>query len=108
MKSRLDTRQLMLLESEVKNQGKNMVIAYILWYFLGILGGHRFYMNKTSSAIAMLILCITIIGLFPVIIWWIVDAFLLHTWVKEHNRKLEYHLVSHMLSHQAPPAPNTF
>ena len=42
-KSQLDTRELLLLESEVKNQGKNMFVAYILWYFLGIVGGHRFH-----------------------------------------------------------------
>ncbi|WP_342344769.1 TM2 domain-containing protein [Thermobacillus xylanilyticus] len=52
MKSRLDARQLMIVDSEVRNQGKNMILAYVLWYFLGILGGHRFYMKKTGSAIA--------------------------------------------------------
>lgn len=46
LKSRLDARQLMLLESEIKSQGKNMFLAYVLWYFLGIFGGHRFYMKR--------------------------------------------------------------
>ena len=108
MKSRLDARQLMLLDSEIKSQGKNMLLAYVLWYFLGIIGGHRFYMKKTGSAIAMLILSITVIGLIATFIWWVVDAFLVHTWVKEHNRNLEYRLVSQILAQQAPPAPNSF
>jgi len=108
LKSRLDTRQLMLLESEIKNQGKNMVLAYVLWYFLGIFGGHRFYMKKTGSAVAMLILSITLVGMIATWIWWVVDAFLLHTWIKEHNRALEYQIVNGMLSQQQPPIPGSF
>lgn len=108
MKSRLDARQLMLVDSEIKNQGKNMFVAYVLWYFLGALGAHRFYMKKTGSAVAQLILSITIVGLVVNAVWLIVDAFLVHTWVKEHNRELEYRLVSQMLAEQGPPAPNSF
>jgi TM2 domain-containing membrane protein YozV len=88
-KSQLDARELLLLESEVKNQGKNMVVAYILWYFLGIFGAHRFYMKKTGTAVTQLILSITVVGLIATSIWWVVDAFLLHTWVKDHNRHVE-------------------
>ena len=92
-KSQLDARELMLLDSEVKSQGKNMVVAYVLWYFLGFLGGHRFYMGKTGSAVAQLILSITVIGLIATFIWWIIDAFVLHTWVKEHNYSIENRII---------------
>jgi TM2 domain-containing membrane protein YozV len=108
MKNRLDARQLMVVESEVRNQGKNMIVAYVLWYFLGIFGGHRFYMKKTGSAVAQLILTITIIGIIINAVWWIVDAFLVHTWVRDYNRELEYRLVSQMIAQQDPPAPNSF
>ncbi|MNO27384.1 TM2 domain protein [compost metagenome] len=96
-KSQLDSRELLLLESEVKNQGKNMVIAYVLWYFLGLFGGHRFYMGKTGSAVAQLILSLTAIGMLVTFVWWIVDAFLTHTWVKEHNLVLENRLIDQIL-----------
>ncbi|MEF3303467.1 TM2 domain-containing protein [Paenibacillus sp. GYB003] len=89
VKSQLDARELLILEQEVKNQGKNMVVAYILWYFLGLFGGHRFYLRKKGSAIAQLILSITMIGMIVTCIWWLIDAFLLHTWVKDHNREVE-------------------
>jgi TM2 domain-containing membrane protein YozV len=106
LKSRMDARQLLLLDSESKNLGKNMFLAYVLWYFIGIFGAHRFYMKKKGSAIAMLILSITIVGLIVTGIWIIVDAFLLHTWVKEHNRQLEFQIAHHILNQQtAPPAP---
>jgi len=96
-KSQLDARELLLLESEVKNQGKNMVVAYILWYFLGIFGGHRFYMGKTGTAITQLILSITVIGMIATGIWWVVDAFLLHTWVKDRNRQIENEVMDSIL-----------
>jgi TM2 domain-containing membrane protein YozV len=106
MKSRLDARQLLLLESESKSQGKSMFLAYVLWYFLGAFGGHRFYTGKKGSAIAMLILSITVIGLIVTGVWVIVDAFLLHTWVREYNRDLEYRITSSILGQTPPPPPS--
>jgi len=99
-KSQLDSRELLLLESEVKNQGKNMVIAYVLWYFLGLFGGHRFYFGKTGSAVAQLILSITVFGMIATFIWWIVDAFLVHTWVKEHNAIVENRIIDNILANR--------
>ncbi|MFD1954339.1 TM2 domain-containing protein [Paenibacillus thailandensis] len=106
-KSQLDARELLLLDQEVKHRGKNMVIAYVLWYFLGILGGHRFYMGRIGSAVAQLILSLTVIGLIVTSIWWIVDAFLLHTMVKDKNREVEQQVL-HEIFINRPPAPNSF
>ncbi|WP_195576218.1 TM2 domain-containing protein [Paenibacillus sp. 1001270B_150601_E10] len=109
MKSQLDTRELLLLEQEVKDRGKNMVIAYVLWYFLGMFGGHRFYMGRTGSAVAQLILTLTMIGAIVTFIWWIVDAFTLHTSVKEYNHEVE-NQVMHALFMSRPmgPGPGVF
>lgn len=111
-KNQLDARELMLLESEVKSQGKNMAIAYVLWYFLGLLGGHRFYMGRNGSAIAQLVLTITLIGSIITFIWWIVDAFTLHNWVKKHNRQIENRVIDNLLAskgeYPAPPPPPAF
>lgn len=101
MKSELDTKELLLLESEVKNRGKNMVVAYLLWWFLGILGGHRFYIGKTGSAIAMLILSITFFGLIITAVWVIVDAFLLHKYVKDINDDVERQVLSEIENRRA-------
>ncbi|WP_188890572.1 TM2 domain-containing protein [Paenibacillus radicis (ex Gao et al. 2016)] len=100
-KSQLDARELLLLDQEVKNRGKNMVIAYVLWYFLGIFGGHRFYTGRTGSAIALLILSLTGLGLFITFIWWVVDAFLLHQWIKDHNQAIEAQVLNEIQSHKA-------
>ena len=62
---------------------KSKAVAAILAFFLGTLGIHRFYLGKTGSAVAMLVLTILgwitslfIIGLFIVLavaIWGLVD-----------------------------------
>jgi TM2 domain-containing membrane protein YozV len=103
MKSRLEARELLLLESEVKSRGKNMLVAYLLWYFLGIFGGHRFYMGRTGSAIAQLILTITVIGAIISGIWVIVDAFLLYQWVRERNAQVEQEVLTSIINNRAYP-----
>ena len=44
----------MAFESGKKSSG----ICYLLWFFLGGFGAHRFYLGRTGSAIAMLVLYI--------------------------------------------------
>ncbi|NMM54019.1 TM2 domain-containing protein [Paenibacillus aquistagni] len=107
LKSQLDTRELLLLDQEVKDRGKNMVIAYVLWYFLGLFGGHRFYMGRTGSAVAQLILSITVIGMIVTFIWWVVDAFTLHNMVKERNYEVENQVI-HSIMMSRPPGPGVY
>ncbi len=64
-----------------------MLLAYILWLFLGQLGVHRFYTGYTGGAIAQLILGVVgwattwiLIGWIPLtilFIWLFIDLFLI-------------------------------
>jgi TM2 domain-containing membrane protein YozV len=93
-----DTRALMLFEANKKS----VAVAYLLWLFLGGAGGHRFYAGKTGSAVAQLlllifglILTIVYVGVFLLIglvIWVIVDAFLIPGWIRNHNSLLAIQL----------------
>lgn len=77
---------------------KSIAISYVLWIFLWCFGGHRFYNNRTGSAIAQLLLTIfglilssVGIGVFPIIavaIWAVVDAFLIPEWIRAYNNRL--------------------
>jgi TM2 domain-containing membrane protein YozV len=52
---------------------KNALVALLLAILIGPLGIHRFYAGKTGSAIAMLIISLTIVGLIVTSIWALVD-----------------------------------
>lgn len=57
---------------------KSMVVAYVLWFFLGFFSAHRFYTGRVGSAIAQLILNFLVIGL----IWTFIDIFLIPSMVR--------------------------
>jgi len=60
---------------------KDILLAYILWFFFGTLGIHRFYLGKTVSGVVWLLtgaLC----G-----IGWFIDIFLIPGMVDEANRR---------------------
>lgn len=75
---------------------KSVVIALILWFFLGAFGVHRMYLDKVGSGIVMAIL--TIIGgattfiligfliLAIVGIWWLIDLIVIIRAANAHNK----------------------
>lgn len=84
----------MLFEANKKSIG----IAYLLWFCFGVVGGHRFYVGKTGSAVTMLLLTLAgfallLVGVGIVIIsavglWVLVDAFLIPGWIRNQNNLL--------------------
>jgi TM2 domain-containing membrane protein YozV len=52
---------------------RNKYVAAILAFLLGPLGIHRFYLGRIGSAIAMLVLSCTMIGLFLSVPWALID-----------------------------------
>jgi TM2 domain-containing membrane protein YozV len=53
---------------------RNKYVAAILAFFLGVLGIHRFYLGRTGSGIAMLVLTMTLIGILVTSVWALVDT----------------------------------
>ena len=80
---------------EYNARAKSTLLGYILWFFLGFLGAHRLYGGKIASGIAQLLLHAIgwattwiligwfFLGLWG--IWWIIDAFLIPSWIRDHN-----------------------
>lgn len=89
-----DAQRMMLYDANKKSA----MVAYALWFFLGMFGAHRFYLDRSGSAAAQLLITIVscflmvlIIGffsLFAVGVWVLVDAFLIPDWVREQNNRL--------------------
>ncbi|HUH12737.1 MAG TPA: TM2 domain-containing protein [Longimicrobiales bacterium] len=58
-------------------------LAFLLWGTLGLVGGHRFYLERPLTGLLMMF---TAGGVF---VWWLADAFLILAMVREHNAEQE-------------------
>lgn len=93
-----DAARLMQYDASKKSTG----IAYLLWFFLGGFGVHRFYLGRVGSGVTMAILfvlsCVTtfiLIGFFGlglIGLWWLVDAFLIPGIATRFNQDLALRL----------------
>lgn len=118
MKEELSSEQLSIVQSEMQRKQKNVAVAFILWFFLGWAGAHRFYTDRIGSGIAMLglnicgVICYFIgLALLSVIlgflilpigfilslaflVWWIVDAVKLQDVINYMNAQIEADIIN--------------
>jgi TM2 domain-containing membrane protein YozV len=77
---------------------KSAVVAYVLWFLFGSVGGHRFYLKRIGTAVTMLLIFVVsiplafvgigFVGLGVVWFWVILDAFLIPGIARDYNNKL--------------------
>jgi TM2 domain-containing membrane protein YozV len=79
---------------------KSLLVAYLLWFFLGYIGAHRFYLGRPVSGFLMLALsAITLVlslvsfgflaFLWVVVgLWWLIDALLIPGIVAGRNTRI--------------------
>lgn len=89
----LTTDQRLYVESQVSARRKSTGLAYALWFFLGLLSIHRFYLERPKTAILQIILNCLIVGL----LWTLFDAFLIPGMIRkceDNERQRLYQVVA--------------
>lgn len=82
-RGRLSDTQRMLIEQRVANEKPSTGAAYLLCLFLGAFGVHRLYLGERGTGILMLVLGVTIIGLFITGPWAFIDLFLIPSIIRK-------------------------
>ncbi|MEC5422016.1 TM2 domain-containing protein [Virgibacillus sp. C22-A2] len=87
LKRDLSAEQLSMVDAEVERQGKNKLILYVLWWFTGVIGGHRYYLGDIGYAIGMTLT----LGGFG--IWALIDVFIIGKRLETKTTLLEREVI---------------
>lgn len=100
-KRNLSSEQILLVSSELQKKQKTKTIAFLLWFFLGAFGAHRFYMGDSGLGAGILIawlFCVILLG------WTVVtpllfcagllcDGFLISKRIELANEEIEENII---------------
>ncbi|MBM3548488.1 MAG: TM2 domain-containing protein [Alphaproteobacteria bacterium] len=77
---------------------KSVIVAYLLWFFLGMFGMHRFYLGRWFSGLILLLFTLVAGALYVVLVgmalmaipglWWLIDALLIPGMTRSYNNEL--------------------
>jgi TM2 domain-containing membrane protein YozV len=84
----LSTAELTLIEQRVTNDGPSTAVAYLLWFFLWFVSGHRFYLGRPGTAILQILSYFILVGF----IWVLVDAFLIPGMIRDKRNEIRQQL----------------
>ena len=101
LKQDLTAQEMVLLQTEFDKRKKSKTIAYLLWFFTGGIGGHRFYSGDIKRAIFMLL---TLGGLG---IWTLIDVFFIGSRIEEKNDSLEVDIIQQIKAYAKKEAVPT-
>ena len=92
----LTTAELSLVEQRVANDAPSTAVAYLLWFFLWFVSGHRFYLGRPGTAILQILSYFILVGF----IWVLIDAFLIPGMIGERKNAIRSEVMT-MLSGRA-------
>ena len=78
----------LLYQANAKSTG----VTYLLWFFLGSLGAHRFYAGKTAGGIVQLVLFL--LGWATIWIMGFGLLFLIPGWLRQYNTNLVHRVLA--------------
>jgi TM2 domain-containing membrane protein YozV len=91
-----------LIELRIRNDAPNVVVAYVLWGFLGLISAHRFYLGRPRSAILQILSLVTVVGW---LVWWLFDAAMISAYIRDDKNALRDSLVDEMEGEKGGSGP---
>ena len=78
---------------------KSVLVGYLLWFFLGYFGVHRFYLGYVASGLLLLALWLigSALAIIPIVgwialtvpfLWWLIDALLIPGLARDSNHRI--------------------
>lgn len=89
----LTTQDKLLIEQRVTNEGPNIVVAYLFWFFLWFVSAHRFYLGRSTSAILQILSYFILIGF----IWVLIDIFLIPGMIRDRQQQIRERLARQVI-----------
>ena len=87
---RLSTEAQILIEQRVTNEGPSAGVAYMLWFFLGLVSAHRFYLGRPGTAILQILCYFILVGF----LWLFIDVFLISGMLREKRAEIRNRLIA--------------
>jgi TM2 domain-containing membrane protein YozV len=117
----LEPRQLAFVEAQVEAESKSVRVAYVLWWFLGFIFAHRFYLNRNGPRYAAAAITAEVLGymasrvlagvglvaLVLLGIVWIADAIRMPRWIDEDDQAHRVRLIEGILANTADSPART-
>ena len=120
LKSALSSQQLHILNIELDRRRRSTGVTYFLWFFLGWLALHKFYLGRVMVGVIYLVApwvfillslsgiviaesnaeigtaaaTLGLLGLLVYGVWWLVDLFTIPRQVTTYNEDLEFEIIA--------------
>jgi TM2 domain-containing membrane protein YozV len=98
----LSIEERQLIELRIRNDAPSVVVAYVLWGFLGLLSAHRFYLGRPRSAVLQILSWLTVVG---GLVWWLFDAVMISAYIRDEKTALRARMVMEMGDEQRTAIP---
>lgn len=92
-KYNLTDRELEIVQDIFRRKKKSLLVAWLLWFFTGLLGGHRFYLGDRNGGLLILLTIGGFLGLL-----WVVDAFTLYDRTRKVNDSIETNIIIEIIN----------
>lgn len=89
----LDSAERLIVETRVASEAPSPAVAFALWFLLGILSAHRFYLGRPGTAVLQILSYFVLVGF----VWWLVDGFLINGMIQKRRDALRLRLTQEAL-----------